>query len=32
MFEIRNYHFELARFHEYKKWAEALAVPYLKDK
>jgi hypothetical protein len=28
MFEIRNYHFDPARFDEYKKWAETLAVPY----
>ena len=30
MFEIRNYHFEPAKFDEYKKWAETVAVPYLK--
>ena len=32
MIEIRNYHFEPTRFHEYKKWAETLAVPYLKGR
>ncbi len=32
MFEIRNYHFEPTKFDEYKKWAEADAVPYLKAK
>lgn len=31
MFEIRNYHFDPARFAEYKKWAETLAVPYIKS-
>ena len=32
MFEIRNYHFDPARFDEYKKWAETLAVPYIKGR
>ena len=32
MFEIRNYHFEPTKFEEYKKWAETLAVPYIKGK
>jgi len=30
LFEIRNYHFNPAKFDEYKIWAEASAVPYLK--
>ncbi len=32
LYEIRNYHFEPTRFDVYKRWAESLAVPYLKDK
>ena len=32
MFEIRNYHFEPTRFDEYKKWAEAGPVAYLRGK
>jgi hypothetical protein len=32
MVEIRNYHFEPTRFDEYKRWAETLAVPYLRTK
>ena len=30
LFEIRSYHFDPAKFDEYKKWAEASAVPHLK--
>ncbi len=32
MFEIRNYHFEPTKFDEYKKWAETLAVPFIRGK
>ena len=32
MVEIRSYHFAPKRFDEYKKWAETLAVPYLRSK
>ena len=32
MFEIRNYHFEPTKCDAYKKWAETLAVPYIKGK
>lgn len=32
MFEIRNYHFEPTRFDAYKKWAEALAVPFIRGR
>jgi hypothetical protein len=32
MFEIRNYYFEPTRFDEYKEWAAATAVPYLRGK
>ena len=32
LFEIRSYYFDPTRFDEYKKWAEASAVPYLKGK
>ena len=30
LFEIRNYHFEPTKFDEYKKWAEAFAIPHLR--
>jgi len=30
MFEIRNYHYDPAKFAPYKKWAVEEAVPYLK--
>jgi hypothetical protein len=29
IFEIRNYHFDPARFDAYKAWAEREAIPYL---
>ena len=32
MFEIRNYHFDPAKFDEYKKWAATLAVPFIKTR
>ena len=32
MFEIRNNHFEPARIDAYTKWAETLAVPYIRTK
>ncbi len=32
MFEIRNYHFDPAKFDEYKKWAATLAVPFIKSR
>lgn len=31
IFEIRNYHFEPTRMREYKQWAVARAVPYLRE-
>ena len=32
MFEIRSYHFEPARFEDYKVWAKTQAVPYIRTK
>jgi len=29
IYEIRNYHFDPARFDEYKAWAQEKALPYL---
>ena len=29
IFEIRNYHFDPARFDAYKEWGEQEAIPYL---
>ena len=29
IYEIRNYHFDPARFDEYKQWAKDQALPYL---
>jgi hypothetical protein len=29
IFEIRNYHFDPARFEAYKQWGEREAIPYL---
>ena len=29
LFEIRNYHFDPARFEEYKTWAREQALPFL---
>ena len=29
IFEIRNYHFDPARFDDYKQWGEQEAIPYL---
>jgi len=29
IYEIRNYHFDPARFEEYKAWAKSSALPYL---
>jgi hypothetical protein len=29
IYEIRNYHFDPARFEEYKAWAKSAALPYL---
>jgi hypothetical protein len=29
IFEIRNYHFDPARFDAYQEWAEREAIPYL---
>ena len=29
IFEIRNYHFDPARFEDYKQWAREQALPYL---
>ncbi len=32
LYEIRNYLFEPTRFDEYRKWAETLAVPFIRKK
>ena len=32
IYEVRNYHFRLDLFDEYKVWAKATAVPYLASK
>ena len=29
IFEIRNYHFDPARFEAYKQWGQSEAIPYL---
>jgi len=32
MYEIRNYYFESSKLDEYREWASALAVPYIRER